>query len=140
MKKIIISLLLVLITTSVTILPAQAETPAPEPKKESELIPKVVYPEGINKEATKLAVVDALPDSDWRVMLANVIQFMLGITGSLALVSFTAGGIMMITAQGKDEQISKGKGILMWSVMALIIIAVSYGIVLGVTQLKFFGP
>jgi len=45
---------------------------------------------------------------------------------------------MMITAEGNDEQIRKGKNIIFWSVLALAIIAASYAIVVGISQLKFF--
>lgn len=89
-------------------------------------------PEG---QGSFIGVIQQLPDGEWTTILAGVIQFILAITGSLALVSFTVGGVIMITAQGKDEQIGKGKGIIMWSVLALIIIAVSYAIVLGISNL-----
>jgi hypothetical protein len=87
---------------------------------------------------SKLVLVQQLNWGSWQSILASVIKLILAVTGSLALLSFTVGGVMMITAQGKDEQISKGKGILLWSVLALVIIAISYAIVLGITQLKFF--
>jgi hypothetical protein len=87
---------------------------------------------------SKVNMVYRLPSGDWKIIMAKVINLVLGVTGSLALASFTFGGILMVTAQGKDEQISKGKNILYWSIMALAIIAASYGIVVGVTQLQFF--
>ena len=102
------------------------------------LVPTVEYPDQANKEATKIALVDKLPSSDWPVIMANVIKIILGVTGSLALVAFTVGGVMMVTAQGNEEKISKGKGILYWSVLALVIIAASYAVVVGITQLEFF--
>lgn len=88
--------------------------------------------------ASKVNMVYRLPSGNWQDIMAKVINLVLGVTGSMALVSFTYGGILMVTAQGKDEQISKGKNILYWSILALAIIAASYGIVVGVTQLQFF--
>lgn len=102
------------------------------------LIPKVVYPGEANPDGSKITLVKQLPQGDWPVLLANVIKLILAITGSLAFASFTVGGIMMVTARGNDEQIAKGKKILFWSIAALAIIAASYGVVVGVTQLKFF--
>lgn len=99
------------------------------------LVPKLNPVNQSKGQGSFIGVVQQLPDGEWTTILAGIVQFLLAITGSLALVSFTVGGIMMITAQGKDEQISKGKGVLMWSVLALIIIAVSYAIVLGISRL-----
>lgn len=101
------------------------------------IVPERLTPDQANMEASYIGVVQQLPSGSWTAILAGIVQFVLAITGSLALVSFTYGGITMITAMGKDDQITKGKGILMWSVLALIIIAVSYAIVLGITQLVF---
>lgn len=98
-----------------------------------ELYPSVVQVQG--ETGSKISYLGRLPGGDWRYILSNVIQMILGITGSLALISFTVGGVMMITGQGNEETISKAKGIMLWSVAALVIIAASYAIVLGITQL-----
>ncbi len=129
-KKTIILLILgfTLIGLTATILfamTALAQTP--------ELYPSVVQIEG--ETGSKISYLGRLPGGDWRYILSNVIQMILGITGSLALISFTVGGVMMITGQGNEETIGKAKGIMLWSVAALVIIAASYAIVLGITQL-----
>jgi hypothetical protein len=86
----------------------------------------------------KLTLVGNLPRSDWGVIMGQVIVLVLAVTGSLAFAAFTYGGVMMVTAQGNEEQIRKGKNILFYSILALAIIAASYGIVTGISQLKFF--
>lgn len=101
------------------------------------LVPEVLYP-GETTTASKVALVDQLPDGSWQQILSGIVQLMLGITGSLALIAFTVGGVMLVTAQGSEERIDKAKKILMWSLLALAVIATSYAIVLGVTQLEFF--
>lgn len=100
-----------------------------------EIYPTVVTTEGSASE--KIELLTRLPGGDWRVILSRVITTILQITGSLTLISFTVGGVTMITAQGNEEKISKGKAIMLWSVVALVIIATAYAIVLGVTQLQF---
>lgn len=86
----------------------------------------------------KVSLVQKLPSGTWQSVLANAINLVLAITGSLALIAFTVGGLMMLSALGNEEQINKGKMILMWSVMALVVIAASYAIVLGLTQLQIY--
>lgn len=74
---------------------------------------------------------------DWPAILGAVIRFVLAVTGALAFVSFTYAGVLMVSARGNEEQIKKGKDMLLWSLIALTIIATSYALVLGVSQLKF---
>lgn len=74
---------------------------------------------------------------DWPAILGAVIRFILAVTGALAFTSFTYAGVLMVSARGNEEQIKKGKDMLLWSLIALTIIATSYALVLGVSQLKF---
>ncbi len=92
-------------------------------------------------QSSKLNLINNLPGHNvsWNQLVANAIKIVLNISGTLAFISFTVGGIMLVTAQGKEEQLTKGKLILFWSVGALAIIAASYAIVLGVSSLSFFG-
>ena len=91
--------------------------------------------------SSKLNLINNLPghDKSWNQLIASAIKLVLNISGTLAFISFTVGGIMLVTAQGKEEQLSKGKLVLFWSIGALAIIAVSYAIVLGISNLSFFG-
>lgn len=101
-----------------------------------------VAPPSPGSTVSKITLVKNLPGAkttkSWQDIMASVIRIVLAITGSLAFAAFTYGGVMMVTAQGNDEQIRKGKNILFWAILALVIIATSYAIVIGITQLKFF--
>lgn len=92
-----------------------------------------------DKGQTKIDLINNLPNKTLNELTAGIIKILLAICGSLALVSFTVGGIIMITAQGDETKISKGKMVLIWSIAGLAVIAISYGIVVGVSQLQFFG-
>ncbi len=124
-NTLIIAILGAMAATMFFAMTALAQTP--------ELYPSVVQIEG--ETGSKISYLGRLPGGDWRYILSNIIQMILGITGSLALISFTVGGVMMITGQGNEETLSKAKGIMLWSVAALVIIAASYAVVLGITQL-----
>jgi hypothetical protein len=87
---------------------------------------------------SKINLVQNLPKGTWSQIIANVIKITLQITGTLAFLSFTVGGVLLVTAQGDEAKYKKGKSIIFLSILALIIIAASYAIVVGVTQLKFF--
>ncbi len=90
---------------------------------------------------TNIGAVNAIATTNsWQVVLANVVKNLLNISGGLALIALTAGGVMFVTARGKSDQVEKGKKIVIYSIIGLIIIAVSYAIVIGVSSLQFFTP
>jgi choline-glycine betaine transporter len=130
-KKIIISALLTLlgfaVLTGINIAFAQNNS--------TELFQPVI---SNTVTASKAGLIQNLPKGDWQDIVASVIKLVLGVTGSLAFISFTYGGILMITAQGDDTKNKKGRSVIFWSLFALVIIAVSYSIVVGITNLKFF--
>ncbi|HNV12969.1 MAG TPA: pilin [bacterium] len=67
-------------------------------------------------------------------VIGNVIDKVLGVVGALALIMFIYGGITWMTAMGNEQQISKGKDILMWSALGLVVIFSSYALVKFVLQ------
>lgn len=59
-------------------------------------------------------------------LLGGIIKVILGVVGSIAFVMFIYGGMFMLTSRGNPEQIKKGKEILIWSVIGLLVIFGSY--------------
>lgn len=62
-------------------------------------------------------------------VISRVITAALGIVGSLALVMFIYGGFTWMLAAGNNEKIKKGKDILVWSAIGLVVIFSSYAVV-----------
>ncbi len=89
-------------------------------------------------QGKKIDLIKNLPSGDWQTILTQIIKFILAITGTLALISFTYAGIIFLTGRGEEDQLSKAKKLLIWTIAALGIIAVSYAVVLGISQFKFF--
>ncbi|PKM91725.1 hypothetical protein CVU82_00770 [Candidatus Falkowbacteria bacterium HGW-Falkowbacteria-1] len=67
-------------------------------------------------------------------VIGNVISQVLGVVGALALIMFIYGGLTWMTAMGNEQQIKKGKDILMWATLGLVIIFSSYALVKFVLQ------
>ena len=61
--------------------------------------------------------------------IGRIIRAILGIVGSLALVMFVYGGFNIMTAAGTAEKVEKGKQILVWATIGLIVIFTSYALV-----------
>ena len=59
----------------------------------------------------------------------NVTKIILGTVGSLSLLMFVYGGVMMLISAGNSDQVSKAKGIIMAAIIGLVIVFVSYIII-----------
>lgn len=67
--------------------------------------------------------------------LVRIINWLLGLSAILALLSLVVGGLRMITAIGNDQGIAKAKTIVLWALIGLAVIALSYVMV----QIVLFG-
>lgn len=67
--------------------------------------------------------------TDINQLIGQIINAVLGVVGSLALLMFIYGGIVWMTAAGANEKVQKGKDILLWATIGLIIIFSSYALV-----------
>ena len=70
-----------------------------------------------------------LGDTDPRVMIARIVQIILGFLGIIAVGLIIYGGFLWMTSNGNEEQISRAKKTLINAVIGLIIILASFGIV-----------
>lgn len=61
--------------------------------------------------------------------IGTVIKAVMGIVGSIALAMFIYGGLLWLTSGGNPDKIKKGKDVLMWAVIGMIVIFVSYNFV-----------
>jgi len=66
---------------------------------------------------------------DPRVLIGNVINAILGVVGSLALLMFIYGGVTWVISAGNEEKIAKGKNIILWASFGLAVIFFSYAMV-----------
>ncbi len=64
-----------------------------------------------------------------QLLIGKLIDSVLGIVGSIALLMFIFGGLTWMTSGGSAEKIKKGRDIIVWSAIGLIIIFASYGLV-----------
>lgn len=64
-----------------------------------------------------------------QVLIGNIINAVMGIVGSIALLMFIFGGLTWMTSGGSAEKVKKGRDILMWSAIGLAVLFMSYGLV-----------
>ncbi len=62
-------------------------------------------------------------------LIGKVIQQVLGLVGGLALLIFVYGGLVWMTAAGAQEKVTKGRNILFWATVGIVVIFSSYAAV-----------
>ncbi len=70
-------------------------------------------------------------------VIPRVINFVLALVGTVSMGVFIYSGIMLIIAQGNEEEVTKFKTTLLWSLVGLAFITTSYGLVRGILQVVF---
>ena len=66
---------------------------------------------------------------DFAQLTVNVAQWILGISGSLALLAFVYGGVLFLISAGSSERITKAKQAIVGAVVGLVIVMASYMII-----------
>lgn len=85
-------------------------------------------PEGQVCLSDPLTTGDAAPVTP-QELIGRIINAVLGIVGSIALAMFIYGGFTWMTAAGGAEKVQKGKDILIWAAIGLVVIFASYALV-----------
>lgn len=65
----------------------------------------------------------------FRELLLTFLNFFLGFLGLLAVIMIIYGGILYVSAAGNQESIDKGKKIIMYAVIGIVIILLSFALV-----------
>lgn len=62
-------------------------------------------------------------------LVGKLINTAMGVVGSLALLMFIYGGFTWMLSAGSSEKIKKGKDIVIWSALGMVLIFMSYALV-----------
>lgn len=65
----------------------------------------------------------------FRDLLLTFLNFFLGFLGIVAVIMVIYGGILYVTAAGNQENIDKGKKIIMYAVVGIVIILLAFALV-----------
>jgi type IV secretion system pilin len=61
-------------------------------------------------------------------ILGNLAGAALALSGSIFLFLIIYGGILIMTAAGKQEQVQKGKNVIIWAIIGALILGSAYAI------------
>ena len=60
------------------------------------------------------------------LLVAHIINFILGFVGSVSLLLFVYGGIIWMTSAGNTTKITKGRDVIIWAIIGLGVVFTSY--------------
>ena len=84
---------------------------------------------GGGADTSTTTLTNPLGENSPEIVIANVINTVFGIVGSLALLMFIYGGLTWMTSAGNKDSVDKGKNIIKWAAIGLVIIFSSYALV-----------
>lgn len=70
-------------------------------------------------------------------IIPKAINIFLAMAGTMSFIVFVYAGVMLIIAQGNEEEITKFKNVLIWSIVGLLLITAAYALVRGIMNLVF---
>jgi hypothetical protein len=62
-----------------------------------------------------------LPDAPISIIIGNLLMWLIMIVGVVAMIAFVIAGIMYLTAAGDDNQISRAKKAMTYSIIGIIV-------------------
>lgn len=68
-------------------------------------------------------------EGDLKTLIATILNFFLGFLGFVMVVMFIYAGVLYVTSAGNEENVGKAKKILLYVVIGLLLIAISYAAV-----------
>ncbi|MBP9779443.1 hypothetical protein KBD33_02335 [Candidatus Gracilibacteria bacterium] len=81
--------------------------------------------------------IDIPKPDDVSTIIPGIIAYFISLTAVLAILGVTWGAIKMILAAGEDEKVKKGRLIIIYSFVGLLVSGLAYSVVTVITQLNF---
>jgi hypothetical protein len=72
---------------------------------------------------------DPLNGATPEIIIGRGVNAALGLTGTIALLMFIWGGFTWMFAMGAPEKVKKGRDIMVWTAIGLVVIFSAYGLV-----------
>ena len=79
--------------------------------------------------ASPITLTNPLSVSTPQALIGKVIESILGVVGSIALLMFVFGGLTWMLSAGSPEKVKKGRDIIIWAAIGLVIIFLAYALV-----------
>ncbi len=78
---------------------------------------------------TSVKITNPIATSDFSTLVGNVLSWVLGVAGSIALLMLIAGGVFYITSTGDEQRVETAKKMITWAILGLILTLASFSII-----------
>ena len=82
-----------------------------------------------NVQAALVDVDNPISTTDFNELVDNVLDWVLGIAASVALLMLIAGGIMYTTAAGSEEKLKSAKKTILYAILGVVVVILSYSMI-----------
>ncbi len=91
----------------------------------------IIFSTAINVQAADplVNIPPTTSTTDFNELVENVLDWVLGIAGSVALLMLIAGGIMYATAAGSEEKLKAAKKTILYAIIGVVIVILSYSMI-----------
>lgn len=89
----------------------------------------LLAPISVQAQGTSIPLPNPLQAESVPELAGQVIRGLLGVTGAIALFMLVWGGITWMTSQGSADKLKRGKDTILWSILGLVAIFMSYVII-----------
>lgn len=73
-------------------------------------------------------------EADFGTLLTQVINWFLGLVGLIAVLMLIFGGYRYLTAGGNDDAVTKAKNTILYAIIGIVVVILSYAIVATITN------
>lgn len=140
-------LLVALLLWSPLVVLAAPATPAPSGTPSNKFEPSIKDTFDVNilqapgqksyVPTTKTSAADIQSHSGVVALLVNVISLFVKVISSISLIVFIIGALLVITSEGKEDVLEKGKSAMLYSVIGIIVALMSFVIVTFVRSVLY---
>ena len=83
----------------------------------------------VNVQAGLVNIDNPITTADFNELVENILNWVLGIAGSVALLMLIAGGVMYATAAGSEEKLKSAKKTVLYAILGVVIVILSYSMI-----------
>ncbi len=77
----------------------------------------------------------AIAKTDFTIILVDMLKWILGVAGSIALIFLIFAGIMYMTAMGDQQKATSAKKSIKWTLVGLFLVLASYAILIIINNI-----
>ncbi len=90
--------------------------------------PNLTYAEITDRDSAsnEVKLTNPIGKDDPAIIIGDIVKAILGISGLIALLAFVFGGVTWMTSGGSPEKVKKGRDMLTWAIIGLLVVFSSY--------------